>query len=189
MLYLILGLVIFIGIHLVRMVAPQWREAKIVAMGEGKWKGLYSLVSFASLGLIVWGYSIARPAAQQIFTPPTWAPHLVMLLMAIAFILMMAGNLPTGRIKQAVKHPFIASIKIWSFAHLLANGDMASLVLFGTFLVYSVWNRISLKRRGAPDPIANSSSSDLIAIASGLLIWGIFVYWAHEWLFGVNPIA
>ena len=185
----IFGLAIFFALHLVRMLAPQWRQAKIAQMGENKWKGLYSLVSLVSLGLIIWGYATARPDAPILYSPPKWTSHINMVLMAIAFVLMMAANLPTGKIKQAVKHPFIAAIKIWAFGHLLANGDLASLLLFGTFLVYAVWNRISLKRRGAPNPVATSSSSDLIAIISGLVIWGVFVYWAHEWMFGVNPIA
>jgi uncharacterized membrane protein len=158
-------------------------------MGEGKWKGLYSLISLIGLVAIIWGYGEARPGAMQLFTPPSWAPHLAILLMAIAFILMMAANLPTGRIKQAVKHPFLASIKIWAFAHLVANGDLASAVLFGSFLAYSVWNRISVKRRGGANPKANSPSSDIIAIVSGLAIWAGLLFWAHEWLFGVNPIA
>ena len=189
MLYLVLGLAIFFAIHLVRMLAPEWRNARLASMGENKWKGIYSLISLLSLVLIVWGFGQARIGATQLFTPPSWGAHVALLLMAIAFILMMAANLPTGRIKQALKHPFLVSIKLWAFAHLLANGDLASAVLFGSFLAYAVWNRISVKRRGGANPVANSSSSDLIAVVSGLAIWAGFVYWGHEWLFGVNPIA
>ena len=189
MLYLIIGLAIFFAIHLVQMLAPEWRLAKISSMGEGKWKGLYSLVSLVGLVAIVWGFGLARPDAAQLFTPPSWGSHVALVLMAIAFVLMMASNLPTGKIKQAVKHPLLASIKIWAFAHLLANGDAASAVLFGSFLIYSVWNRIAVKRRGGANPVANSPTSDIIAIVSGLAIWAVFVYWAHEWLFGVNPFA
>lgn len=189
MLYLIFGLIIFFAIHLVRMLAPGWRNATMSSMGERKWKGLYSLVSFVGLGLIIWGFGKARIDTPVLFDPPSWAPHLAILLMAIAFILMMAANLPTGRIKQAVKHPFLTSVKIWAFAHLLVNGDLASAILFGSFLVYSVWNRIALKRRGDANPVANSSSSDAIAVVSGLAIWAVTLYWAHDYLFGVNPIA
>ncbi len=189
MLYLIAGLVIFFAIHLTTMIAPQWREARIASMGENRWKGLYSLSSMVGMVLIVWGYSKARPDAPELFTPPAWAPHLVILLMAIAFILMMAGNLPAGRIKQAVKHPFILAIMIWAFAHLVSNGDLASAILFGSFLVYAVWNRISLKRRGAEDPVAVSKTSDTIAVVSGLVIWAAVVFWLHDLAIGVNPIA
>lgn len=189
MLYLILGLVIFFAIHFVRMFAPEWRNAKLKSMGEGKWKGIYSLISLVGLVVIVWGFGQARVDATQLFTPPAWAPHLAIALMAIAFILMMAGNLPTGKIKQVVKHPFLASVKIWAFAHLLANGDLASALLFGSFLIYSVWNRISVKRRGGANPVANSPTSDMIAVVSGLAIWAVTLFWGHEWLFGVNPFA
>ncbi len=189
MLFLIAGLVIFFAIHLVTMVAPQWREAKIASVGENKWKGLYSLSSMVGFVLIIWGYSKARPDALELFTPPDWGPHLALLLMAIAFVLMMAGNLPAGKIKQAVKHPFILAIKIWAFAHLVVNGDLASAILFGSFLIYAVWNRINLKRRGAEDPVAVSSTSDIIAVVSGLVIWAAVVYWLHELAIGVNPIA
>ncbi len=189
MLYLILGLAIFFAIHTVRMLAPQWRNEKIENMGEGKWKGIYSLVSLIGLVVIIWGYDQARPDAMQLFIPPSWAPHLALLLMAISLVLMMAANLPTGRIKQALKHPFLASVKIWAFAHLVANGDLASAILFGSFLIYSVWNRISVKRRGGAKPGPGSISNDLIAIVTGLAIWAGLVFWGHEWLFGVNPIA
>ena len=111
MIYLILGLVIFFAIHLVTMLAPKWREAKIASLGENKWKGIYSIASLVGFVLIIWGYSLARPDAVELFTPPNWAPHLAIALMAVAFIFMMAGNLPAGRIKQAVKHPFVLSIK------------------------------------------------------------------------------
>ncbi|MCP4184620.1 MAG: NnrU family protein [Hyphomicrobiales bacterium] len=189
MIYLILGLVAFFPIHLLTMLAPQWREARIASMGENKWKGIYSVASTIGFVLIVWGYSLARPDATELFTPPSWAPHLVIGLMAIAFILMMAGSLPAGRTKQAVKHPFVLSIMIWAFAHLLANGDLASAILFGSFLIYAVWNRINLKHRDVGEPVAVSSTSDLIAIISGLAIWVIVLFWLHEWAIGVIPIA
>jgi len=189
MLYLIAGLALFFAIHLVRTFAPAWRDARIAAMGERNWKGLYSFVSLVGIVLIVQGFALVRVDAPQLFTPPNWAPLVTSLLVALAFIFMMAANLPAGRIKQAVKHPFLLAIKIWAFSHLLANGDLASAILFGSFLIYAVWNRIAVKRRGAPLPVAVSKSSDIIAVISGLAIWALFVFWAHEWLFGVNPIA
>lgn len=189
MIYLILGLAVFFASHLVKIIAPQWRENTIASIGENKWKGLYSVVSLVGLALLIWGFAQARPDAPDLFTPTDWGPHLALLLMAIAFILMMAGNLPTGKIKQAVKHPFVTSIKIWAFAHLLVNGDLASAVLFGSFLAYAVWSRIAAKRRGEKDPVAISSTSDLIAIVSGLVIWVVVAFWLHELVIGVNPIA
>ena len=189
MIYLVIGLIFFFAIHLIRILAPQWREARIAAMGENKWKGMYTIASLLSLVLLIWGYAQARYGAPILFTPPDWAPHLVILLMAIALILMMAGNLPAGRITQAVKHPFLTAIKIWAFAHLLANGDLASLIMFASFLAYAVFVRIAIKRRGTSNPVATSSTSDIISIISGLAIWALLVFWLHDWLIGVNPIA
>jgi uncharacterized membrane protein len=189
MMYLIIGLLAFFPIHLLRVVAPQWREAKIASMGEKKWRGIYSVISTVGLVLLIWGFVQARGDAPILFDPPTWAAHLALLLMAVAFIAMMAANLPAGKIKQAVKHPFVLSIKIWAFAHLLANGDLASAILFGSFLIYAVFSRIAAKKRGDPDPVAVSKTSDIIAVASGLVIWALVVFWLHEWLIGVNPIA
>ena len=189
MLLLIIGLVIFFAIHLVRMVLPLQREAIIASIGEAKWKGMYSIISILSLILLIWGYARARVDAPILYDPPHWAPWVAVILMAIAFILMMVGNLPAGKIKQAVKHPFLASIKIWAFAHLLVNGDLASIILFGSFLAYVVWNRFSVVQRSGPDPVATSSTSDILSIVSGLLIWALLLFWLHQWLFGVNPIA
>ncbi len=189
MLIFITGLVIFFAIHLVRMLAPEWRRTQIKNIGENKWKGVYSIISIIGLGLIIWGYSQAKIDSDIIYTPPSWGAHVALLLVAIALILVIAANLPTGKIKQAVKHPFLLAVKLWAFAHLLANGDVASIILFGSFLVYAVWNRIAVKRRGGANPVANSSTSDMISIVLGLAIWAILVFGAHNWLFGVNPIA
>ncbi|MCF6320950.1 MAG: NnrU family protein [Rhizobiaceae bacterium] len=189
MLYFIVGLIIFFAIHMVRSVAPQWRDARIASMGELKWKALYSILSLAGFMLLIRGFAQIRPDVPILFTPPVWAPHLASALMAIAFIFMVAAYAPTGRIKQAVKHPFLLAIKIWAFAHLLANGDLASAILFGSFLAYSVWDRIAVKRRGAPNPVGTSVIGDFLAVVLGLAFWALFVFWAHEWLFGVNPIA
>ncbi len=189
MLYFIVGLVLFFAIHLVNVVAPDWRNAKIASMGEMKWKAAYSILSLGGFLLMIRGFAQIRPDAPILFTPPAWAPHLASLLMAIAFIFMVATYLPTGKIKQAVKHPFLLAIKIWALAHLLSNGDLASLILFASFLAYAVWNRIALKRRGAPNPVATSKSSDYIAVVAGLAFWAVFIFWGHEWLIGVNPIA
>jgi uncharacterized membrane protein len=189
MIYLILGLVVFFAGHLVRIVAPQWRVNTIASIGEKKWKGLYSVASLAGLALLIWGFTQARPDAPDLFTPPDWGSHVALSLMAIAFILMMAGNLPTGKIKQAVKHPFVTSVKIWALVHLLVNGDLASAILFVSFLAFAIISRIAAKRRGEEDPVAISSTSDLIAIVSGLVIWALVAFWLHEWAIGVNPIA
>lgn len=189
MIWLALGLVIFLGIHCVRMVAPGWREARIAAMGEGPWKGLYALISLAGFVLIVVGFGIARQEAPVLYIPPIWLSHVALLLMALSFIVLAASQLPAGRIKQAARHPMLLAVKLWALAHLLANGDAASALLFVAFLGFAVWNRIDVKRRGEPDPVATSASADLWAVVIGLAAWWLFWWKLHEWLIGVAPIA
>ena len=186
---LIIGIIIFLGLHSVRILAPEFRNAQIAARGEGPWKGIYSLVSAIGLGLIIWGYALARPEAPVIYEPPAWLKHINLLLMLFAFISMMVANVPAGQLKPILKHPFLLSIKLWAFGHLLANGDLASLILFGAFLAWAIWDRIAVKRRadmGAA--IAGPVTNDIVAIVSGVALYLLFVWKAHEWLIGV-PVA
>jgi len=185
---LILGLVIFFGIHSVRMVASSFREARL-ATNERAWKGVYSLVSAIGLGLIIWGWILYRGDAPQIFEPPAWGRHAAMALVLVAFILLASYKLPPGRIRVYLKHPFLVGIMLWSIGHLLVNGDLASLLLFGSFLVYAVANRMAVIPRGNPAPVIVRPRSDLIAVVSGIALYIVFVLWLHGWLFGVSPIA
>ncbi|MCB1438743.1 MAG: NnrU family protein [Nitratireductor sp.] len=190
MLILIIGLVLFLGIHSSKMLFPGFRGNVIASRGLNAWKGIYSLVSFAGLILIIWGYALYRPDAPDLWIPPVWTRHIALLLMAFAFIILVSSNLPTGRIKQAVKHPMLLSVKIWALAHLLANGDLASIILFGSFLAWAVWDRIAAKRRGDPLPVAGSSLiPDVLSVVIGLALYVVFVLWAHQWLFGVAPVV
>lgn len=190
---LVLGLVLFLGIHSVRIFAPAWREQKLRQWGENRWKGLYSIVSLAGFILLVWGYALAWPAAADLYEPPVWMKHVTALLMLFALVLLMVSQLPAGRIKAMVGHPMLLAVKIWAFAHLLANGDTASLLLFGTFLVWAVLDLISVRRReragtaepAKPGPVRN----DAIAIVVGLVLYGVLVGGLHVWLFGASPIA
>lgn len=187
MVYLILGLVIFFAIHIVRMLAPGFRDARLTAMGEGAWKGLYSLISLAGLALAVWGWMQYRPDAPQIYTPPSWGWHATALLVLVAFILNFAAYQPAGRITAILGHPFLLAIIFWSAGHLIANGDLASLILFGSFLIYAIWNRISVASRDEPTPVFVSYRGDIIAVAIGIIAYAVFVMWLHGWLFGVVP--
>ena len=187
---MLLGLVLFLGIHCVRMVAPAWREARIAAMGEGAWKGIYSLVSAIGLVLLIYGYAYAQPLAPVLYVTPFWLVYVAAVLMALSLISMMVFNLRPGKLKPLLKHPFLVSVKLWAFAHLLVNGDLASVILFGSFLGWAVWNRIAVKRRGEPVPEPGPVRNDIIAVVSGLVLWLLFVWKLHEWLFGVPvPIA
>jgi len=186
------GLLLFLGVHSVRIFADDWRTARIAGMGPGAWKGVYSILSLVGLALIVWGYAQARLAPTVLYSPPVWTRHLAALLMVPAFILLVAGNMPVTRIKAAVKHPMVLSVKIWAFAHLLANGTLADVVLFGAFLVWAVLDYRSARQRDralgtlyTPGPV----SRDIVAVVVGLAVWVAFAFWLHGWLFGVRPFA
>lgn len=187
---LLLGLLLFLGIHSVSIVAPAWRDAR-VARGAGAWKGIYSIVSALGLVLIVVGYGLARQSPVVLWVPPTWSRHLALLLMLAAFVLLAAAYLP-GRIQAAAKHPMLLAVKIWATAHLLANGTLADLVLFGGFLAWAVVDRISVKRRvggaSGPPPRPARPMNDAIAVGAGLVVWAAFVFGLHRWLFGVAPL-
>jgi uncharacterized membrane protein len=185
---LIIGLVIFLGVHCVRIVAPGWRDRRIAAMGEGPWKGIYSLVSIIGFVLLVWGYGLARPVAPVFYEPPVWMKHVTAFLMILAFVSLGIYALPAGRLKPILKHPMLVAIKIWALAHLLANGDLASILLFGSFLVWAVFDRIAAKRRAAPVPAAGPVAYDIVAVIAGLVVYVLFVWRLHEWLFGVSPM-
>ncbi|MCV9961377.1 NnrU family protein [Pararhizobium sp. BT-229] len=190
---LILGIVIFLGMHLVRVVAPSLRASVIERQGKNAWMGLYTLVSLVGLGLVIYGFGEARAVTGMLYNPPVFLKHLSLLLMLIAFICLAAGFLPAGRIAVAVKHPQILSIKIWALAHLLANGETSSVLLFGSFLAWAVILRISLKRRERAGetvlPVFKSASNDILAVVIGLAAFGLFVWKLHEWLIGVAPIV
>ena len=188
MLILVLGLVIFFGIHSVRIAAGDFRDAQVAA-GERRWKGLYSLVSIAGFVLIVWGWRLYRPEAPEIYEPPSWGRHLAALLVLLAFISFAASFLPAGSIKQRLKHPMLAGIMLWSVGHLLANGDLASILVFGAFLAYAIVDRIAVIPRGDPAPVVVQARSDLIAAGVGIVAFAVFGLWLHGWLFGVSPFA
>ena len=187
---LILGLVLFLGIHSVSIINPSWRDTMAARMGEIRWQGLFSLVAIAGFVLIVWGYGLARQTPVVVYVPPTWLRHLSMLLLVFVFPLFLAAYLP-GRIQRLTKHPMLVATKLWAVAHLLANGMLADVVLFGAFLAWAVGDRISLKRR-EPVPVPGAPASrwnDLIAVVAGLGLYLAFVFGAHRWLIGVSPMG
>jgi len=187
---LVIGLILFLGVHSVSVFAPHWRDAQLAQRGEMTWKGLYAAVSLVGFVLLVYGYGIARQNPVVLYQPPVFLRHLVLLLMVPVFPLLLATYLP-GRIKSAAKHPMLLATKIWATAHLLANGTVHDVLLFGGFLAWAVLVRISLKRRtpratpGAPAAAVN----DAIALVGGLGLYVVFVLWAHRWLIGVSPIG
>ena len=187
---LIAGLLLFLGIHSVSIVAPAWRDAQLAQRGEATWKGLYSVVSAIGLGLIIYGYGLARQAPVVLYTPPTFMRHVALLLLLPMFVLLFCAYLP-GRIKTAAKHPMLLATKLWAAAHLLANGNLADVLLFGGFLAWAVADRVSLKRRPvrAVPGAAVGAFNDVIAVVGGLVVYGVFVRWVHAWLIGVSPFG
>lgn len=186
---LILGLILFLGVHSISIVNDPWRNRMAARLGEIPWKGVYAVIAIIGLVLIIQGYGAARYDPVVLYTPPTWLRHLAFLLLLPVFPLLLAAYLP-GRIKSAVKHPMVLAVKLWAVAHLLANGMLADLLLFGGFLAWGVAERISLKHRTArPVPGApESNRNDIIAVAAGLLIYVLFFAWLHRVLIGVPVI-
>ncbi|TXR48152.1 NnrU family protein [Phyllobacterium endophyticum] len=193
MLIFILGIIVFLGVHSVRIAAPEWRLAKIEQWGDNMWKGLYSVISLIGFVLLVWGYGMARPDAPVLYEPPVWMKHITALLMLFAFIFLGIFIARPGRMKPALKHPMLIAIKTWALAHLLANGDLASLILFLSVLAWAVVDRIAIKRQeraglAAPYIVPGPVSNDVIGIAIGLVLYVLFVWRLHELLIGVPPL-
>ncbi len=187
---LILGLVIFLGVHSVSIFAEPWRDRMLGRLGEGPFKGLYSLVALLGLILIIWGYGQARLTPVVVYMPPVWLRHVALLLLVPVFPLLFAAYLP-GRIQRTLKHPMLVAVKLWAVAHLLANGMLADVLLFGGFLAWAVVDRISLKRRvphKTPE-LPAKSMNDAIAVIGGLIVYGLFVVWLHKVLIGVSPVG
>ncbi|MEN9629051.1 MAG: hypothetical protein RJA10_2278 [Pseudomonadota bacterium] len=189
---LILGLLIFLGVHSVRIVAEPWRTRMLATRGEGAWKGLYSVVSIVGLALIVWGYGAARQDPVALWAPMPWARHGASLLTLAAFVLLAAAYVPGNGIKAKLHHPMVLAVKTWALAHLVANHTLADLLLFGGFLV---WAALSFRAARGRDRAAGttyrpgSAGRTAITIVIGLLAWAVFAFWAHGALIGVRPFG
>ena len=196
--WLILGLVLFLGVHSVAIVSPEGRNRLAAQLGDNAWKGLYSLASAVGLGLIVWGYGLARENPVLVYSLPGGFRHLAALLLLPVFVLLLAAYLP-GRIQRAAKHPMLLAVKLWAASHLLAQsvtgGSLADVLLFGGFLLWAVAARVSLKRRAQAGQLRTvpvlpaSGANDLIAVVGGLALYGVTVMWAHAYLFWVRPFG
>lgn len=190
---LVLGLLIFLGAHSVRIFADDWRTQRIAQLGAGPWKGIYSAVSAVGLVLIVIGYGDTRADATTLWPTPTWTRHLASLLTLGAFILIAAAYVPGTRIKAAVGHPMVAGVKLWAIAHLAANARPGDAVLFGALLAWAVLDFASARRRdraaGCRHEAAPGVTRDVAAVAAGIGAWVAFVLFLHDWLIGVRPFA
>lgn len=189
---LILGLVLFLGMHSARIVAEGPRAAFIARHGAGAWKGLYTVVALAGFALIIWGYGQARLQPVVLWDSPLWTRHLSGLLMLVAMVLLAASQVPGNGIKARLHHPQVLAVKTWALAHLLANNTLADLLLFGGFLVWAALDFRSARQRdravGTVYPPGTAARTG-IAVVLGLVLWAVFAFGAHQWLFGVKPFG
>jgi uncharacterized membrane protein len=185
---LILGIILFLGIHSVAIVAPAWRQRQVERLGEGTWKGIYSALALAGFILLIWGYGLARNEGITLYEPPMGLRHVALLLMLLAFIALAVYALPAGKLKAILKHPMLVAIKLWAVAHLLANGDLASVLVFGTFLAWAVFDRISVKRRHVRTPVPGPVKWDIIAVVVAIVFYLLFLWRLHYWVVGVYPL-
>jgi len=192
MVMLLLGLVLFLAVHSTRIVANGWRSEMIGRFGEMPWKAVYAVLSIAGFVLIVWGFGLARQQPVQLWMPPRGMRHLASLLTLIAFVLLAATYVPRNAIKARLHHPMVLSVKVWALAHLLANGNLAHMILFGTFLV---WAALSFRAARARDRAvgtvypAGTAAGTGMTVLVGTLGWALFAFWAHGALIGVRPIG
>jgi uncharacterized membrane protein len=189
---LIVGLVIFLGVHSVRIFADDWRTAQIAKVGPKVWKSSYALLSLIGFVLIVYGYGLARQSPVVLYSTPAWTRQSAALLTLASFILIAAAYVPETRIRARVGHPMVAGVKVWAFAHLLANGTLADVILFGSILIWAIFDYIAALRR---DIAANVGyvigpvSRDVMAVLIGAVAWAVFTFWLHEWLIGTRPLG
>lgn len=189
MFVMIAGLVLFLGMHSMRIFADDWRVAQIASRGENVWKGVYSAVSLAGLVLIVWGYGLAREAPVPVWDPPLWLRHVTLTLNAVAFFLAAQNAGPIGPVTTRLGHPMVLAAKVWAFAHLISNGTLADIILFGSILAWAVADFSAARRRdrqAGTVRVAGPWRNDLVPGAVGLALWAAFVWRLHEWLIGVS---
>lgn len=191
MIYLVLGLLLFLGNHSTRLVMPAWRSHFIETYGANTWKALYSLFSLAGLALIIFGYGQARTEQLALWNPSAWTRHAALLLTWIAFVLLAAASIKGSYFKQKLGHPMYAGVKLWAFAHLIANGRLCDVLLFGALLVWAITgfsiSRRRDRREGVSYPVGNLPRT-LLTVAAGSAAWAVFVFGLHRVLIGVSPL-
>jgi len=188
---LILGLVLFLGIHSLRIFADGWRKRQIARLGEKKWKGLFALVSLVGFVLICWGFALARHHPVLLYTPLPWLVRLNALFTLVAFVLFIAGRAPRNGIKARLHHPQLLAVKVWAFGHLLATGMLHDVVLFGAFLLWAIVLFAASRRRDRREGTAyppGTAKNTAITVVIGVVVWAIFAFWLHALLIGVKPV-
>ncbi|MHA1189672.1 MAG: NnrU family protein [Alphaproteobacteria bacterium] len=190
MLLLIVGLVLFLGIHSIRIASEGWRTDMIARHGDSRFKLCYTLMSVVGLVLIVVGYGLTRQDPVAVWSPPTWGLHLTWVLTFLAFLLFPHSGRPAGPIKAVLHHPMVIGVALWALGHLFANGTLADLFLFGGFLGWALMSWRAAVRRdtvAGTTYTAGPASRDIIPTLAGIALWLLFFFLAHEWLFRVSP--
>jgi uncharacterized membrane protein len=189
---LILGLVLFLGMHSLRIFADGWRARQIARLGLKHWKALYAVVAIVGFVLICWGFGLARQHPVLLYVPPLWLRHLNALFTLIAFVLLAAARVPRNGLKARLHHPQVLAVKVWAFGHLLATGMLHDVVLFGAFLLWAIVLFAASRRRdrvaGTVYP-AGTLRGNVLTVVIGVAAWAAFALWLHLWLIGVNPMA
>jgi uncharacterized membrane protein len=192
MLVLILGLVLFLGIHSLRIFADDWRSRQVARLGLKRWKALYAVVAIAGFVLLCWGFGLARQQPVLLYVPPLWLRHLNALFTLVAFVLFIAARVPRNHFKAKLHHPQVLAVKVWAFGHLLATGMLHDVVLFGAFLLWAIMlfaaSRRRDRREGTIYP-AGTVKGDVLTVLVGVAVWLAFALWLHQWLIGVAPMA
>ncbi len=191
MLILVVGLLIFLGVHSVRIFADDWRTRSVARLGEKPWKGLYSVVSLIGFVLLVWGYALARQQPVVLWQPPLMMKHLNSLFTLLAFILVVAAYVPRNHIKATLHHPMVLGVKLWAFGHLLATAKLADMVLFGAFLLWAILSFRAARQRDralGTRYAAGSVAGTMVTLVLGALGWAAFAFWLHAAWIGIAPL-
>jgi uncharacterized membrane protein len=189
---LVIGLLLFLGLHSTRMVADGARSRFIAQRGAGAWRGLYSIGSLIGFALIIWGFGLARRSPVVLWSPPDWTRPLAGLLTLVSIVLIVAAYVPRNHFKAWFGHPMVLGVKVWAFGHLLATRTLADLLLFGGFLLWAILCYRSLRARdraAGQQPVPGQMLQTVIAVVIGAAAWFAFGYWLHGWLIGVRPFA
>ena len=192
MTYLILGLAIFLGVHSVRIFGDGWRTSMRNQHGENTYKGVYSVLSILGFGLVIWGFGVAREAPVQLWMPPRGMRHAASLLTLISFVLLAGAYVPRNFFKARFHHPMVLAVKVWALAHLLSNGNVAHVLLFGAFLAWAVLSFVAARKRDRllkTVYVPATTSGTLITVVAGALAWAAFALYLHGMLIGIRPFG
>lgn len=190
--YLILGLVVFLGVHSVRIFAEAWRTSVLEKIGLAAYKAVYTVLSLLGLGLIVWGFGIAREAPVVLWVPPVGMRHAASLFTLVAFVFLAAAYIPRNTIRARLHHPMVLGVKAWALAHLMSTGTLAHAILFGAFLTWGVLCFIASRKRDRAQAVVYApghTGATVVTVLLGLVGWVVFAFLLHGLLIGIRPFG